>query len=224
MPDFGYLETLWDKGWPVIRGAPIQFVFSLLFLAVCAWLLARWEFSLRLENAKESRNHYKDKSERLEKASKEENKQLTVESKPTELRSLLIKGQQVPEAKTEAVSPLPTADPPVNFNAVIYFRNVFHSYFTADVEKRIRIAADQNKPLMKTEDFYAQFIGVGMVAYLHDITDASRIESQSGDDACAQSKTILRSREPRFSPELYELHLRPVAMVYARSGASHSTS
>jgi hypothetical protein len=65
MPDSGWFQTAFNSGWPVIKGAPIQFTGCVIFLAIVAWLLARWEFSRRLENAKESRDHYKDKADRL---------------------------------------------------------------------------------------------------------------------------------------------------------------
>jgi hypothetical protein len=67
--------------------------------------------------------------------------------------------------------------PPVDFNAAQFFRLAYHSDWTADVEKRIRIAAHQNQPNV-CEDFYAKFIGVGMVAYYHDIVWAYIFKSQ----------------------------------------------
>jgi hypothetical protein len=59
-----------------------------------------------------------------------------------------------------------SAQPPVDFDATRFFRLAYHSDWTADVEKRIRVAAHQNQP-NDHEDFYAKFIGVGMVAYYH---------------------------------------------------------
>lgn len=68
--------------------------------------------------------------------------------------------------------------PPVNFNAAQYFNTAHHSLCTADVEKRIRIAAAQNRAHYSPEDFYAKFIGVGLVSYFHDITWAYIWKSQ----------------------------------------------
>jgi len=52
--------------------------------------------------------------------------------------------------------------PPVNFDATQFFRTAYHSDWTADIEKRIRIAAHQNQP-NDHEGFYAKSIGVGAV-------------------------------------------------------------
>ena len=74
-------------------------------------------------------------------------------------------------------SPQPLS-PPVLFDAANYFRTAYHSLLTEDVEKRIRIAAEQNKPYCSPEDFYTKFIGTGLVAYIHDITWAYIFKSQ----------------------------------------------
>ena len=78
-------------------------------------------------------------------------------------------------ANNGATQPL---TPPVNFDAASYFRVSYHSQLTEDIEKRIRIAAEQNKSYCSPEDFYAKFIGVGLVSYFHDITWAYIFKSQ----------------------------------------------
>jgi hypothetical protein len=95
-------------------------------------------------------------------------KQASIETKVTELTQLFSKGSQKSENLEETGSI--QIQPPVNFNAELYFRNAHQSGLTADVEKRIRIAASQGRPLYEPEDFYAKFIGIGLISYLHDIT------------------------------------------------------
>jgi hypothetical protein len=70
-----------------------------------------------------------------------------------------------------------SVQPPVNFNANEYFRLAYHSDCTVDIEKRIRIAAHQSQP-DNHEAFYAKFIGVGLIAYMHDIVWAYIFRSQ----------------------------------------------
>jgi hypothetical protein len=67
--------------------------------------------------------------------------------------------------------------PPVNFNAADYFRLSYKSEMTSEVEKNIKIIANQNQPNDR-EGFLAYFIGVGLVAYLHDLTWAYIFRSQ----------------------------------------------
>jgi|SRR5208282_1409558 len=59
--------------------------------------------------------------------------------------------------------------PNVTFNAREFFLHAWFSPFTAEIEQNIKIAAHQNEP-QNPEAFYARFIGVGLVAYLHDMT------------------------------------------------------
>jgi hypothetical protein len=80
--------------------------------------------------------------------------------------------------QTQQNSTSPQLFPPVQFDASGYFRTAYHSQFTADIEKRIGIAADQNKQQFATDEFYRKFIGVGLVAYFHDITWAYIWKSQ----------------------------------------------
>jgi hypothetical protein len=66
---------------------------------------------------------------------------------------------------------------PVSFDATQYFRLSYHSDWTAEAEKWIRLAAQQNEP-NDHEGFYAKFIGIGLVAYHHDIVWAYIFKSQ----------------------------------------------
>jgi hypothetical protein len=85
------------------------------------------------------------------------------------------KSASLTAAAAGAAQPL---TPPVNFDAANYFRVAHQSVLTEDVEKRIRISAEQNKSYCAPEDFYAKFIGVGLVAYIHDMTWAYIFKSQ----------------------------------------------
>jgi len=60
-------------------------------------------------------------------------------------------------------------DPNITFDAKQFFALAHYSPVTAEIEKNIRIVAQQNSPNDK-EAFYARFIGVGVVAYQHDVT------------------------------------------------------
>lgn len=60
--------------------------------------------------------------------------------------------------------------PPVTFDASEYFKAAYQSQLTADSEKRVRAAAILNKGTFTPEEFYAKFIGIGLIAYNHDIT------------------------------------------------------
>lgn len=57
----------------------------------------------------------------------------------------------------------------ITFNAKQYFALAHYSPITAEVEKNIRIVAEQNSPNDK-EAFYARLIGVGLVAFHYDVT------------------------------------------------------
>jgi hypothetical protein len=68
-----------------------------------------------------------------------------------------------------ALSALLGQNPEITFNAKNFFALAHYSPITAEVEKNIKIVAQQYSPQDK-EAFYARFIGVGLVAYQHDIT------------------------------------------------------
>jgi hypothetical protein len=55
------------------------------------------------------------------------------------------------------------------FDAKRFFALAHYSPVTAEVEKNIKIVAQQNSPNDK-EAFYARFIGIGLIAYQHDVT------------------------------------------------------
>lgn len=66
---------------------------------------------------------------------------------------------------------------PLTFDAALFFRRGYHSPLTAEVEKNIRLIAEQNSP-GDPSAFLCRFIGVGLVSYLHDVTWAYIYKSQ----------------------------------------------
>ncbi len=68
-----------------------------------------------------------------------------------------------------SLSALQGQPPQVSFDAREHFRLAYYSPLTAEIENNIKIAAEQNQP-DDHEAFYARFIGVGLLAYLHDTT------------------------------------------------------
>jgi len=83
-----------------------------------------------------------------------------------------------PSAVATVTPPTQPLNPPVQFDADQYFKTAYHSQFTADVERRIKVPAAQNSNHYSPEEFYAKFIGVGLVAYMHDETWAYIWRSQ----------------------------------------------
>ncbi|MGB6302664.1 MAG: hypothetical protein WBF45_02855, partial [Acidobacteriaceae bacterium] len=75
------------------------------------------------------------------------------------------------------ISALLGQNPSADFDARKFFALAHYSPVTAEVEKNIKIAAQQNSPNDK-EAFYARFIGVGLVAYQHDSTWFTIYKSQ----------------------------------------------
>lgn len=67
---------------------------------------------------------------------------------------------------SSAIAPPP---PPASFDAAQFFRTAYTSALTAEAEKNMRLAAQQNQP-QDREGFYAKIVGIGLVAYLHDMT------------------------------------------------------
>ena len=57
----------------------------------------------------------------------------------------------------------------VDFNAKQFFAQAHYSPVTAEIEKNIKTVAQQYAPNDK-EAFYARFIGVGLVAYQHELS------------------------------------------------------
>lgn len=60
-------------------------------------------------------------------------------------------------------------NPAITFDVKKHFALAYYSPVTAEIEKNIKAIAEQNYPKDK-ESFYARFIGVGAVAYLHEAT------------------------------------------------------
>lgn len=79
----------------------------------------------------------------------------------------------VQSASSSLVAPPST----LNLDATAFFRQSYISSLTAEAEKNIRVAAAQNQPTDR-EGFMARLIGVGLVAYLHDMTWAYIYKSQ----------------------------------------------
>jgi hypothetical protein len=119
----------------------------------------------------------REDQERELRDSKLDARQQGIEAKLTEITQLVSKDTYL-AVSTSTNSIEPPLNPPVDFDASKYFRTAHQSAWTADVEKRIRIAAAQNKAYFTTEEFYSKFIGVGLVAYMPDITWAYIWKSQ----------------------------------------------
>jgi hypothetical protein len=82
----------------------------------------------------------------------------------------------LPPPQTAGVVPgIPTLsallgqNPSVDFNAKKFFALAHYSPVTAEIEKNMKIIAQQNSPNDK-EAFYARILGCGLVAYHHDWT------------------------------------------------------
>lgn len=60
-------------------------------------------------------------------------------------------------------------NPQITFDPKKFFAVAHYSPVTAEIEKNFRIVAEQNYPNDK-ESFYARFVGIGVVAYQHDVT------------------------------------------------------
>jgi hypothetical protein len=113
-----------------------------------------------------------------EREKKEQERDKTQQAIMAQLAQLSVRGSENSQGLTTATEDMQPMNPPVNFNATTYFTSAHHSLWTADVEQRIKIAAAQNRAHYTPEDFYAKFIGLGLVAYMHDITWAYIWKSQ----------------------------------------------
>jgi hypothetical protein len=67
------------------------------------------------------------------------------------------------------LSALLQQDPSVEFDEKKFFALAYYSPVTAETEKNIKLVAQNSSPNDR-EAFYARFIGVGAVAYMHDWT------------------------------------------------------
>jgi hypothetical protein len=76
-----------------------------------------------------------------------------------------------------SISALQGQAPQITFDARQWFRMAYYSPITAEVQQNIKIIAHNFQP-SDVEDFYARFIGVGLVSYLHDMTWAYIFKSQ----------------------------------------------
>jgi hypothetical protein len=84
---------------------------------------------------------------------------------------LQIPAPQPPEivAGIPTLSSLLGQAPNIAFDAKRFFALAYYSPITAETEKNIKIIAQQNSPNDK-EAFYTRFIGIGLIAYQHDLT------------------------------------------------------
>lgn len=98
-----------------------------------------------------------------------------LEKKPQHTVKAEPAASQTPTQPPAIVPGIPTLSgllgqtPDITFDAKKFFALAHYSPVTAEIEKNIRIIAQQNYPNDK-EAFYARFIGVGVVAYQHDVT------------------------------------------------------
>jgi hypothetical protein len=67
------------------------------------------------------------------------------------------------------LSALLEQNPSVEFDAKKFFAQAYYSPITAEIEKNIKVIAQQNSPNDK-EAFYARFIGIGAIAYQYDVS------------------------------------------------------
>lgn len=111
-----------------------------------------------------------------------------------------------PQQRPIAAAPFPSISAlqgqpsPITFDSRQWFRVSHFSPLTAEVENNIKIIARNAEP-NDPEAFYARFIGVGLVSYLHEMTwayifksqliDANGIES-SRNDARVRCAKVLR--------------------------------
>jgi hypothetical protein len=76
-----------------------------------------------------------------------------------------------------ATSTIVSGVPGPSFDAKEFFRIAYYSSVTAETEKNFRVIAEQNEP-NDPGRFLLKFIGVGLVAYLHDYTWFTIFKSQ----------------------------------------------
>jgi hypothetical protein len=76
-----------------------------------------------------------------------------------------------------ALSFLLGQEPQITFNAKQYFAQAYYSPLTVEFERNFKIIAERDYPNDR-ENFYAKFIGVGVAAYMHDVTFFTIYKSQ----------------------------------------------
>jgi hypothetical protein len=118
-----------------------------------------------------------------------------------ESRKPVVTAIQQTSAQPSAIVPgIPTLsallgqNPKIEFDAKKFFALAYYSPITAEVEKNIKIIAQQNSPNDK-EAFYARFIGVGVVTYQHDMTWAAIFGSQLAAMAVLNSRGLIPSAD-----------------------------
>jgi len=85
--------------------------------------------------------------------------------------------QVAPAATVPTLSTVVPGFPGPNFDAKEFFRTAYYSPLTAEVEKNIRIVAEQNQKNDR-EGFMAKLVGVGLVGFFHEIAWAYIYKSQ----------------------------------------------
>ncbi len=92
-------------------------------------------------------------------------------------QTLPVQGTQALELGIPTLSALLGQEPSISFDPKAFFAQVYYSPITAEFEKNIKLIAQKHAPADK-EGFYARFIGVGAVAYQHDVTWFTIFKSQ----------------------------------------------
>src|SRR5437763_14414700 len=121
-------------------------------------------------------------------------------NKQTQQSSASIQVPVTIEPGIPTLSALLGQNPQIKFDAKRFFALAHYSPVTAEIEKNIRIIAQQNAPNDK-EAYYPRFIGVAVVAYPHDVSwftiygqstgSISRVEF-SGSNSCRRFEEALR--------------------------------
>lgn len=90
---------------------------------------------------------------------------------PDEVESSAIVPTQAPGIVpgVPSLSALLGQHPNIEFDTKQFFAKAYYSPVTAELENNIKVIAQQSSPADK-EAFYARFVGVGAVAYQHDVT------------------------------------------------------
>ncbi len=95
----------------------------------------------------------------------------------TQQQSLATQPSGAMDPGIPTLSALLGQNPKISFDAKEFFARAYYSPVTAEVENNIKIIAQQNAPNDK-EAFYARFIGVGAIAYQHEVTWYTIFKSQ----------------------------------------------
>lgn len=94
-----------------------------------------------------------------------------------------FKAQTTTPQITAIISGIPTLSnlmgqtPNPTFDAKAFFKTVYFSPITAEVEQNIKIVAHKESP-QSPEDFYARFIGTGLTAFMYEQAWAHLFKSQ----------------------------------------------